>query len=85
MTWVLSILSLIFNFGLKFFQNQKPPVEVTEAEKVGAAQQGLSDVEASNAKTQTAAAAANTAASSVDTPTGLSKYESSDPNNRDAN
>jgi hypothetical protein len=83
MTWVLSILSLVFTFIMKFFQ--KPPVEVTEAEKAGAAQQGLSDVEASDAKTQTAAAAANTTASSVDTPAGLSKYESSDPNNRDAN
>ena len=83
MTWVVSILTLILNFGLKFFQSQKPPVEVTEAEKAGAAEQALSNIEVSDAKVEAAAKTANATIVDVSTTTGLSKYEASDPNNRD--
>lgn len=53
----MGIISLILGLLLKFWNGMKPPVIVTESEKVGQLQQALDTEEKTNAVTQEAIAA----------------------------
>lgn len=61
----------------------KTPAPIVEAEKAGAAQAQLSDLERANANAQSASSAASAAAAAVASDGGLRRYEAADPNNRD--
>lgn len=83
-TFLLGLLGPLGDFIIKLLGLGKPPAEVVEAEKAGASGQAVKDLEAKNAEVQRAADASGTASSAVAGDAGLSKYEQSDPNNRDS-
>lgn len=82
LTWLASLLGgPIGDFIIKFVNSQKPPVVVTEAEKVGAAQQEVQDLETSDENVQKALAAKAAAdATAVSDPGSL---RDADPDSRD--
>ena len=83
LTWFLGFLGPVGDFVIKYMNSRGPPVEVTEAEKAGAAENEAKDVEAANEETQKSADAGASLGPVLSNPTKLQQYEAADRNNRD--
>jgi hypothetical protein len=83
LTALVALLGPLGDFIVKLVKGFGPSPVVVEAEKAGAAQQAVSDLENTDAQAQNAAVASNSAVQLVATRGGLRQYEASDPNNRD--